>query len=62
MAFTGNVINYTFYNLIDDFGSDINKLYSNQNLIFTDVSKKQEKRKIRMSKRQNKRKVGDDYA
>ena len=62
VAITGGIVNYTFYNIIDDLGEDINKLYSNQPLIFTDISKKEEKRRRKEEKKNKKRKVGDDYA
>lgn len=65
LSITGGIVNYTFYSLINDLGEDINKLYSNQPLVFTDISKKEEKirkRSLRKTKKQSKEKVGDDYA
>lgn len=65
LSITGGIVNNTFYSLIDDIGEDINKLYSNQPLVFTDISKKEtraRKKQLRKLKKENKKKVGDDYA
>ena len=65
LGVAGNVLNYSFINVIDDLGEDINKLYSNQKLIFTDISKKEQKRRKkeeRKARRLKNRNVGDDYA
>lgn len=64
LSITGGIVNNTFYSLIDDLGEDINKLYSNQPLIFTDITKKEERikrKQLRKEKRLSKKKVGDNY-
>lgn len=61
LGIASDVINYSFINVIDDLGEDINKLYSNQKLIFTELSKKELKKKKRQERKQ-KRKLGDSNA
>ena len=39
LGVASNVLNYSFINVIDDLGEDINKLYSNQKLILKEVEK-----------------------
>lgn len=64
LGVANNVLDYSFISVIDDLGEDINKLYSNQKLIFTEISKKEQKRRKKEEKkarRENKRNVGDKY-
>ena len=59
-----NIIDYEFDILINDIGNDLNKLYSNQELTFESISK----REIRLINKENKRnrkrlekELGDNY-
>lgn len=55
---TENIINDEIINLLISFGEDINKLYSKQELTFTDLTKKQLKEINKLNKKA-KRKQGD---
>ena len=60
--FGGKVLNDTFDDIIDVLGEDINKLYSNQELKFTDLSKrelKQIKKEQKLALKNINRNVGD---
>ncbi len=46
----GNIMNVEFEEIIQTFGEDINKLYSKQELVFTDLTKKEKKLLLRKSK------------
>lgn len=49
LKYTTSLIDDQLIDLIEMFGNDINKLYSKQNLIFTDLTKK-EKKKLKKKK------------
>ena len=56
--FSNDIIDYEFERLIDDLGEDINKLYSKQELNFTDITRK-EKRRLKKNARNYIEGVGD---
>lgn len=55
LKYSNNLINYEFEHLIIDLGEDINKLYSKQELNFTDITRKERKRLSKLRKKS----VGD---
>lgn len=58
---SNDIIDYEFERLIDDLGEDINKLYSKQELNFTDITRK-EKRRLKKNARNYIEGVGDHNA